>query len=135
MDYQSLNRVFYILAEKLPAYALPNVKEQIERSGITEQQVIYGTMEMKDPTIAIILSVLLGSLGIDRFYIGDIGLGVVKLLTCGGVGIWWLIDLFVIMDRAKEKNYLIFQQMVGGTGFVNSPSQVSSDNMSFEEPQ
>ena len=39
------------------------------------------------------------------------------------------------MDRAKEKNYLIFQQMVGGTGFVNSPSQVSSDNVSFEEPQ
>lgn len=60
--------------------------------------------DIKDPTISIILSILLGELGIDRFYIGDIGLGVGKLITGGGCGIWWIIDLFLIMDATRKKN-------------------------------
>lgn len=51
---------------------------------------------MKNQTTAIILSVLLGGLGIDRFYLGYTGLGIVKLLTFGGFGIWSLIDLIMI---------------------------------------
>ncbi len=45
---------------------------------------------------AFLLSYFLGWLGIDRFYLGYIGYGVLKLLTCGGCGIWWLIDLILI---------------------------------------
>lgn len=59
---------------------------------------------MKDPTICLVLSILAGSLGVDRFYLGDTGMGIGKLLTCGGASIWWLIDIFMIMDAAKEKN-------------------------------
>ena len=44
------------------------------------------------------------SLGVDRFYIGDVGLGVGKLLTCGGAYVWWLIDIFMIQDATKRKN-------------------------------
>lgn len=50
----------------------------------------------KSKTTAIILSILLGGLGIDRFYLGYTGLGVLKLLTVGGFGIWALIDLIMI---------------------------------------
>lgn len=39
----------------------------------------------------------LGMLGVDRFYTGHIGLGVVKLLTLGGCGIWALIDVILIL--------------------------------------
>jgi TM2 domain-containing membrane protein YozV len=46
---------------------------------------------------AVLFSVLLGKLGIDRFYLGYIGLGVLKLLTIGGCGIWWLIDIILIV--------------------------------------
>lgn len=51
---------------------------------------------MKSKTTAIILSVLVGSLGVDRFYLGYTGLGILKLLTCVGLGIWTLIDLIRI---------------------------------------
>ena len=60
-----------------------------------ESKWIYiQTLEFKDPTTSIIVSILVGALGIDRFLIGDTGLGIAKLLTCGGLGIWALVDWF-----------------------------------------
>ena len=50
----------------------------------------------KDWTTLLILSVLLGGLGVDRFSAGHIGLGVLKLLTIGGCGIWALIDIIMV---------------------------------------
>mgnify|MGYP001446773575 FL=1 len=50
----------------------------------------------KDWTTLLILSILLGWLGVDRFYAGHIGLGVLKLLTLGGCGIWSLIDIIMV---------------------------------------
>ncbi len=51
---------------------------------------------------ALLLAWFLGGLGIDRFYLGYTGLGVAKLLTLGGCGIWWLIDLILIaMGKTK----------------------------------
>ena len=49
-----------------------------------------------DWTTLLILSVLLGGLGVDRFFAGHIGLGVLKLITVGGCGIWALIDIIMI---------------------------------------
>lgn len=42
--------------------------------------------------VGTVLSWSLGYLGADRFYKGDIGLGVLKLVTLGAFGIWWLVD-------------------------------------------
>jgi TM2 domain-containing membrane protein YozV len=50
----------------------------------------------KDWLVALLLSIFLGSLGIDRFYLGYTGLGILKLITCGGFGVWWLVDLILI---------------------------------------
>ena len=53
-------------------------------------------MPQKSQSAAFLLSFFLGWLGIDRFYLGYTGLGVVKLVTCGGCGIWYLVDLLII---------------------------------------
>jgi TM2 domain-containing membrane protein YozV len=58
----------------------------------------------------LIVSLLAGTLGIDRFLIGDTGLGIGKLLTCGGFGIWAIIDWFMIMDATRDKNMVKLHQ-------------------------
>ena len=54
-------------------------------------------------------SLLLGFLGVDRFYLGKVGTGILKLITIGGFGIWWLIDLILTLaglQRDKEGRLL-----------------------------
>ena len=64
--------------------------------------------QSKDPTIALLISILVGYFGIDRFFVGDTMMGVLKLITCGGCGIWIIIDWFLIMGVAKDKDYARF---------------------------
>jgi hypothetical protein len=60
---------------------------------------IPGVFSEKDFTTALLLSIFLGGLGVDRFYLGQTGLGIGKLLTLGGLGIWSLIDIIMIATR------------------------------------
>lgn len=48
--------------------------------------------------IALALSIFLGIFGFDRFYLGRIGTGILKLLTYGGLGIWWVADIVKIAN-------------------------------------
>jgi TM2 domain-containing membrane protein YozV len=71
--------------------------------------VVAQTMQFKEPTTSLLISIFAGVYGIDRFYIGDTGLGIAKLLTCGGVGIWAIVDWFLIQGLTREKNMETFQ--------------------------
>jgi len=51
--------------------------------------------------LALIMSIVFGQLGVDRFIMGQVGLGILKLLTGGGLGVWWLIDLILIATKHK----------------------------------
>ena len=55
--------------------------------------------EQKDWLVTLLLSIFVGPLGVDRFYLGYTGLGVLKLLTFGGCGIWWLFDWIMILQN------------------------------------
>ncbi len=49
--------------------------------------------------LTLIMSILFGALGVDRFIMGHVGLGILKLITFGGCGIWWLVDLILIATK------------------------------------
>ena len=87
-----------------PEERFADVKTILENMS-EDKQAALAMAGFKDPTITLIISLLGGGLGIDRFYIGDTGLGVAKLLTCGGLGIWSIIDWFLIMSAVREKNF------------------------------
>jgi hypothetical protein len=63
---------------------------------------IPGVFSDKEYIIALLFSIFLGYLGIDRFYMGQVGLGIGKLLTGGGCGVWWLIDVILIATRSSN---------------------------------
>ncbi|MEK9651569.1 MAG: TM2 domain-containing protein [Poseidonia sp.] len=65
------------------------------------------TASEKDWIVTLVIAVVLGGLGIDRFYAGSIGLGVLKLITFGGFGLWWLIDIILLVTgNYKDGNGL-----------------------------
>jgi len=66
-------------------------------------------VNIKDPTVSLIVSIVGGHFGIDRFLIGDTGLGIAKLLTCGGLGVWTVVDWFLIMDATRARNFTRLQ--------------------------
>ena len=63
---------------------------------------IPGVFSDKEYIIALLFSIFLGYLGIDRFYMGQVGIGIGKLLTLGGCGIWYLIDIILIATRSSN---------------------------------
>jgi DNA polymerase III alpha subunit (gram-positive type) len=80
----------------------------MEKDKMTEQTKIEPEESSFNWTAVFFISLFLGFFGIDRFYIGKKKSGVLKLLTLGGLGIWWLVDLFIIAsgkstDASKKK--------------------------------
>lgn len=68
---------------------------------------VPGVFSRKEWLTAVLISFFLGYLGIDRFYLGHTGLGVVKLLTFGGCGLWALIDLIlIILNKVRDSDDL-----------------------------
>ena len=102
MDLNQANQLLALYGNRLPIESMEMAKNKL--LSMDHSVASIRMAQFKDPTMALILSVIVGPLGVDRFYIGDVGLGVGKLLTCGGAYIWWLIDLFMIQDATKKKN-------------------------------
>lgn len=60
---------------------------------------------LQDPHIVRVVSIFAGPIGVDRFMIGDIFLGVLKTVTCGGLLIWAIVDCFVVYKSTQKYNF------------------------------
>lgn len=90
-------------AEYFPQENLPFIREKLLQLP-DESYANISMIEYKNPLIILIFSLTLGTFGVDRFMLGQTVLGIVKLLTLGGCGIWALIDFFLIIGATKETN-------------------------------
>ncbi len=96
---------FYLMTHQkyFPPESLPYLRDRL--STLSEDRLnLLSAIELKDPTLLLIISIIGGTLGIDRFYLGDIGMGVLKLLTGGLCGILWLVDIFLIQGKTRDAN-------------------------------
>lgn len=110
MDMQKLDLWLMTNQKYFPAEKMPYIRDKL--AALDESQFLVATsVELKDPTVMLIISIFLGGWGVDRFMMGDIGMGVLKLLTGGLCGILWLVDLITIMNKVKEMNFNSFMMM------------------------
>lgn len=111
MDASKVDLFMMTNGKYFESHQLPIIRERLLEMEEDKWNTLQ-ILQFKDPTTSLIVSLLGGSLGIDRFIIGDTGKGVGKLLTCGGFGIWAIIDWFMIQGATREKNSLKLQQVL-----------------------
>jgi TM2 domain-containing membrane protein YozV len=111
MDQNKIDLFLAQNADKLPKVKIMQLQEALAKLD-DSKAIVLQTIDFKDPTTVLILSVLLGCWGVDRFMLGEAGLGVLKLLTCGGCYIWWIIDMINATDRTRDYNYKKLQEVL-----------------------
>ena len=113
MDQGQLMVVTATWANLLPEGTLVGVQERLKK--LPEDKLsMLSAIQLKNPTTGLICGLVAGGLGVDRFYKGDIGLGIAKIFTLGGFCIWTLIDLFIVhkgirMDNLNKINLMLMQ--------------------------
>lgn len=105
MEQQKVDMFIMVNNKYFPESQIPFIRQRLLAVDENREGLVQA-LQFKDPILALILSIFVGEIGIDRFYIGDTGLGLGKLLTCGGLGIWTIIDWFLIMGTTREKNFM-----------------------------
>lgn len=113
------NAILMIISDKIPSENLPLVQDKLENA--SEDKInSLAVLPLKSHIIGLILGLLFGGFGVDRFYKGDIGLGIAKLalyiiswltmiiyigfLLFLIVGIWVIVDLFLVWKGIKKDN-------------------------------
>ncbi|WP_233200519.1 TM2 domain-containing protein [Cryobacterium sp. M15] len=112
----------------------------------TDARMIGPSVSQKSFVVTWLFAWLLGVFGVDRFYLGKIGSGIAKLLTFGGLGIWWLVDIILVLAKGRDKQGLqlagydqykkiawivtgavtVLSMIVSGVNASNAPSDTSA---------
>ncbi|MDE6967921.1 MAG: TM2 domain-containing protein [Clostridia bacterium] len=112
MTNENINQLMMNLNGKIPEDKALFLRQKLETADDSVMSNICA-MNLYNPTHILLFSIFLGGFGVDRFMIGDTGIGIAKLLlgwlTCG---IWPLVDIFISYKRAKEKNIQKIMQIV-----------------------
>ena len=110
MEQSKIDMFLSTNGKNFPSDKIGIIQSQLEK--IDDKKFLsIQTAKYHNPVTHLIISIFLGMLGIDRFMLGQTGLGILKLLTCGGVYIWWIIDFILATKTAKDKNFFTFTQI------------------------
>ena len=104
VDKQKVDMFIMSNQKYFPAEKIMFLKEKLYNLEDPKFQMV-SCVDLKDPTTLLLISLFLGSFGIDRFMIKETGMGILKLLTGGCCGILTIIDWFTIQKKTKEKNF------------------------------
>lgn len=102
MTKEQIDQLIQINLDKIAPEYIDTIRERL--ANVDESVATTAFANMKSPTTILILAILLGGWGLDRFMLGQTGLGVIKLLTCGGCYIWTIIDWFTATSRTRKYN-------------------------------
>ena len=100
-----------MISKYFEGYQLAAIRDRLLKLDDSKFIHVQGA-NLKDPTMMLLVSLIGGHFGVDRFVLGEIGLGIAKLLTCGGLGIWTVVDWFLIVGKTREVNYQRLQNMM-----------------------
>ncbi len=104
MDQQRVDMYMMSNQKFFPEEKVLFLRDKLELLDDRKFNMIAG-MDLKDPSTMCVISVFLGIFGIDRFMLEETGMGVLKLLTLGGLGVLALVDAVSIQKRVKEYNF------------------------------
>ena len=105
MEQTKVNHIIMMVKNDIPDDMVYVLTEALEKADDKVYNHVL-SIPMKSKITTLLLSIFLGGLGADRFYIGDIGLGVAKLLLGWATfGIWPLVDIFLTYKKCKEINF------------------------------
>ncbi len=104
VDKQKVDLFIMTNQKYFPSEKVIYIKDKLKNCD-AEKFDLTSTIEFKDPTTILLISLFLGGLGIDRFMLGDTGMGVLKLLTMGCCGILTIVDWFSVTKKTKEMNF------------------------------
>lgn len=101
-EADTVNLDYLVLLAKCRDIKKETLVEDVKTNITYSAENISGVYSKKSNAKALCLSVLFGLLGVDRFYLNHYKIGLGKLLSLGGLGAWWFIDVILLASRTVE---------------------------------
>ncbi len=111
MDQSQINLFMSKNMNNFSPVQISDIKSKLQNMPEEKSSIVVG-LEFRDTTTILLISLFLGELGVDRFMLGNVGMGIFKLLTLGCCGIMWLIDLINYKKLTHNYNYQKFIETI-----------------------
>lgn len=108
MENSKVDMYVGLNSENFYPHDLKTIKEKLEKMEDDKFYLVQG-VELQKPSTIFLIAILLGW---ERFWLDDVGMGILKIVTCYGCLIWWLVDIISAKERAKKYNYKKISQIL-----------------------